>query len=76
MAQTCSGDCLKCSMNQQIYCAAQRAYGLMKNQEAIVALIEALDAKLVAISGPVNINLLEDKAQKDSGAENRESITI
>jgi hypothetical protein len=48
----------------------------MKNQEAIVALIEALDAKLVAISGPVNINLLEDKAQKDSGAENRESITI
>jgi len=73
MAQTCTGDCLKCSFQQQTYCAAQRTYGIMKNQEAIVARLEALDVKLSAFSTGNMINLLEDNAQKDSGAENRES---
>ena len=74
--QTCTGDCLKCSFQQQTYCAAQRSYGLMKNQEAIVALIKDLDAKLVSFVGPAQINVLENNAQNGSGAENRESETI
>ena len=72
MAQSCTGDCLKCSFQQQTYCAAQRSYGIMKNQEAIVARLDAIDAKLSAFSPDSLINLLEEKAQVDSGAENRE----
>ena len=68
----CTGDCIKCPFQQQVYCSAQRTYGLMKNQEAIVAILEALEAKLVAFTSS-NITPIEEKAQKDSGAENRES---
>ena len=70
MSQTCTGDCLKCSFQQQTYCAAQRTYGLMKNQEAIVARLDALDAKLSGFTPGTMINLLED-AQKGPGAENK-----
>lgn len=76
MAQTCTGDCLKCTFQQQTYCAAQRTYGLMKNQEAIVARLDALDAKLSAFAPGTIINLLEDNAQKGSGADNREPVTL
>lgn len=68
MAQTCTGDCLKCSFQQQTYCAAQRTYGIMKNQEAIVARLEAIEAKLdTPAPGPM-INVLE--APKGPGADN------
>ena len=74
MAQTCTGDCMKCSFQQQIYCAAQRTYGIMKNQEAIVARLDSLDVMLSSFIDPSQIiNPLEDHAQKGSGAENRES---
>lgn len=73
MANTCTGDCLKCSFQQQTYCSAQRTYGLMKNQEVIVSRLEAIEAKLSEFTSGNIINLLEDNAQKGSGAENRES---
>lgn len=76
MAQTCTGDCLKCSFQQQTYCSAQRTYGLMKNQEAIVARLDEIEEKLSAFAPGKMINLLEDNAQKGSGAENRESATL
>lgn len=76
MENKCTGDCLKCSFQQQIYCAAQRTYGLMKNQEAIVAILERLEARLVAFTNPGQITPLEVNAQKGSGAENREPGTI
>ena len=72
-AQTCTGDCLKCSFQQQTYCSAQRTYGLMKNQEAIVAILEALEARLINFISPSNITPLEEHAQSDPGAENRGS---
>lgn len=75
MAQTCTGDCLKCSFQQQTYCAAQRTFGIMKNQEAIVARLDAIAASLNAFGPSQMINLLEENAQKDSGAENREPET-
>ena len=62
MAQTCTGDCLKCSFQQQTYCAAQRTYGIMKNQEAIVARLDAIDARLSAFDAGA-VNPLEDNAQ-------------
>ena len=68
-AQSCTGDCLKCSFQQQTYCAAQRTYGIMKNQESIVAMLNALDAKLSAFTPGNGFNPMEDNAQKDSGAE-------
>lgn len=74
MAQTCTGDCLKCSFQQQTYCAAQRSYGIMKNQEAIVARLDAIEIALASFAPGKIINLLEDNAQKGSGAENRESV--
>ena len=71
MAQTCTGDCLKCSFQQQVYCASQRTYGLMKNQEAIVARLDAIAAALSAFTPGQLFNPMEDNAQKGSGAEHR-----
>lgn len=68
MAQSCTGDCLKCSFQQQTYCAAQRTYGIMKNQEAIVARLESIEAKLSAPAPASMINVLE--APKGPGADN------
>ena len=76
MAESCTGNCLKCSFQQQTYCAAQRTYGLMKNQEAIVARLDALAEKLNMLDSGQMINLLEDNTQIGSGVENREPETI
>ena len=75
MAQNnCSGDCLKCSFQQQTYCSAQRTYAMMLNQEAIVARLDRLEAALSRFDTQ-DIIPLEDKAQMDDGAENRPSAT-
>ena len=60
---TCTGECLKCNLQQQTYCSAQRSYAILRNQEAIV---ERLDRVLARLEGHV-----EDIAQKSPGAENR-----
>ena len=65
----CTGECLKCSFQQQVYCSAQRTYAMMLNQEAIV---NRLDAMLARFEPNEIINPLEDNAQKGSGADNRE----
>ena len=65
----CTGECLKCSFQQQVYCSAQRTYAMMLNQEAIV---KRLDALLARFEPNEIINPLEDNAQKGSGADNRE----
>lgn len=70
----CTGECLRCGFQQQVYCAAQRTYAMMNNQEAIVARLDRLDALLARFDTKDIIPLLEDDAQDGSGAENRESI--
>ena len=70
--KSCTGECLKCSFQQQVYCAAQRTYAMMLNQEAIVARLDRLDAMLSKFEPQEIINPLEDNAQNGSGAENRE----
>ena len=68
----CTGECLKCSFQQQVYCSAQRTYAIMLNQEAIVARLDRLDAMLSLFDSKDLIPLSEDNAQDGSGAENRE----
>ena len=66
----CSGECIKCSFQQQIYCAAQHGHAIMNNQRAIIARLDRIEA---AIERPATlINPLEEsKAQEGAGAENR-----
>ncbi len=66
----CTGECIKCSFQQQTYCAAQRGYAMMTYLPAIV---ERLDRIERVFGGSVFNPLEEPKAQKGSGAENRES---
>lgn len=72
MTEKCTGDCLKCTFQQQVYCSAQRTYGMMENQKAIVNRLDRLEEILLRFDTK-DIIPLEDKAQKGSGADNRES---
>ena len=72
----CTGDCLKCSFQQQVYCAAQRTYGIMENQRNIVERLERIDAAIQSLTGN-DIVPLKDTAQIPGGADNRpESSSI
>ena len=65
MDKKCTGECIRCSFQQQVYCSAQYGRAIMTYMPAI---IERLDK----IVGQEIFNPLEE-AQKGSGAENRES---
>ena len=67
----CTGDCLKCSFQQQVYCAAQRTYGLMENQRNIVERLEHIEAAIRSLTDNNLIPLKEDIAQISGGADNR-----
>lgn len=71
--QHCTGDCLKCSFQQQVYCSSQRTYAMMNNQEAIINRLEEIESRLRTFEARDDIIRLTTNAQKDSGAENRES---
>ena len=49
---TCTGECIKCSFQQQIYCAAQHGHAIMNNQKAIVERLDRLEAEISSLSGP------------------------
>lgn len=78
MANNCTGDCLKCSFQQQVYCSAQRTYAMMENQKAIVERLDNLEASMSLLTAKNDIiNPLEDyKAQNPGGAENRPEKTV
>lgn len=70
---TCTGDCIKCSTAQRIYCAAQHCYAVMQTQQVILAQLQDLrdtvsQARAVA---PIKD---ETGTESDAGAENRASI--
>ena len=67
---TCSGECIKCSFQQQIYCAAQHGHAVMNNQRSIIARLERIEAALARPAALIN-PLEEKKAQEGTGAENR-----
>lgn len=68
--KTCTGECLKCSFQQQVYCSAQRTYAIMNNQEAIVNRLDRLEGMLSRFDNN-DIIPLEDEAQDGPGADNR-----
>ena len=70
MANTCTGDCLKCSFQQQVYCAAQRSYAAMNNQRVIVEALGRMEAALASLTVR-EIIPIDNKAQNSDGAENR-----
>jgi len=74
----CSGDCLKCSFQQQVYCAAQRSYAMMENQRAIVERLDRISEAIGSITASNNIIPLtkDSEAQNSGGAENRPEQTI
>ena len=72
MAQnTCTGECIKCSFQQQIYCAAQHGHAIMNNQKAIVERLDRMETEIATISRPGSlINPLDEGyAQRADGAE-------
>ena len=67
----CTGDCLKCSFQQQVYCAAQRSYALMTYIPGIIERLDRIENSLPSM-GEV-FNPLKEEAHEDAGAENRAS---
>ena len=76
MENKCTGECIKCHINQQIYCAAQHGHALMDLMPSLFDRLERMEKALSAFGADNIINPLENKAQKGSGAENREPETI
>ena len=73
----CTGDCLKCSFQQQVYCAAQRSYALMALMPNIVERLDRIEHMFPSGDDVFN-PLLKDEpkeAHDDAGAENRASET-
>ena len=68
----CTGDCLKCSLQQQMYCAAQRTYAIMGLMPQLNERLDSVEKALSSFTQNEVFNPLKDDAQKDSGAENRE----
>lgn len=76
MANTCTGDCLKCALQQQVYCSAQRSYALLENQRAIVERLDHLETAVSSITAHDIIPLEENTTQIPAGVENRAEPTV
>ena len=68
----CTGDCIKCSLQQQIYCSAQYSHEILAKQHSLEDRLNSLAARLDSLTtAPANIiNPLG--TQEGSGVENRE----
>lgn len=71
----CTGECIKCSFQQQVYCAAQYGHAIMEFMPAIIDRLDRIGAQF-GQGSVINPLQEEDEAQKGSGAENRESVTL
>lgn len=71
----CTGNCLQCSMQQQVYCAAQYGHAVMAFMPVLMERLDGLTRALSGFSPQEIINPLKDNAQKGSGADNREPST-
>ena len=65
----CTGECIKCTFQQQVYCAAQHGHAIMAFMPAIIERLDRLESRF----GRADIfNPLEkEEAQNVPGAENR-----
>lgn len=73
----CSGECIRCTFQQQVYCAAQHGHAIMAFMPAIIERLDRLGESLSKF-GPAEVfnPLKEDEAQPSPGAENRGLETI
>ena len=75
--KVCTGDCLKCSLQQQVYCAAQHGHAIMALFPVIVARLERIEAGLAEFGKTSDIiNPLQEQTQYGTGVENRVPETI
>ena len=65
----CTGDCLKCTLQQQVYCAAQHGHVVFANLGRIIERLDRIEAALAPADGI--INPMKGTAQGGAGAENR-----
>ena len=73
----CTGNCIACSFQQQVYCAAQHGHAVMALFPAVFERLDRMEAALAKFANRTEIiNPLEDEAQSEVGAENRASETI
>ena len=66
----CTGDCIKCGPAQRIYCAAQRSYTILENQEAVLARLAEL-REMIAQQN--SVTPIDGTGTEGTGAENRVS---
>lgn len=68
----CTGDCLKCSFQQQTYCTAQRSYAILKSLETVIknqgAIFERVEILEKSLAGDAIIPM---NAQEGRGADNK-----
>lgn len=50
MTKTCSGDCMKCNVQQRIYCSAQMTRNLIEAVNALNAKVDVLAEKVESLS--------------------------
>lgn len=68
----CPQDCRKCTFAQHAYCAAQMAFGLTVQMDALtekIARIDDIIASLGAAGTELSVPMGDEEAQKGSGAE-------
>ena len=70
----CTGECIKCNFQQQVYCAAQHGHAIMAFMPAIIERLDMLNSRF----GQADIfnPLVKEEAQKGSGADNKGLTTI
>ena len=70
----CTGDCIKCGPAQRIYCAAQRCYTILENQQAILSRLAELREMVAQQNAVTPID--ETGTEIETGAENRVSPKV
>ena len=72
MAKECSGECLGCSLQQQIFCSSSRTFAIMENQRKIVERLDSLAAIVNRIAvPPEEVVPARKKTQISGGVDNR-----
>ena len=72
----CTGECIKCSFQQQVYCSVQRTYTIMGALNTLATKLEAIEKSLTSIEsmlsseGLIDPFKIEEKAQDGRGADN------
>ena len=71
----CTGNCIACSFQQQVYCAAQHGHAIMNLFPAVFERLDRLEGVASRLANSTEIiNPLKDVAQNGTGAENRAPV--